>query len=289
MNASPYVIPDVATDNTNRCPLQPASPYFETPTEVADPRYSLHPDPLTETSSFPNLGALASSLQSVEQQHGRLIPHVPQIPRAVPIESPFLALAGEIRNRIYRYVLVSSQPFAVQLQFAPLDTALLRVNKQIHAEASSIFYHENAFRFPQALFVGAEILPQLEKLYRISPTRLRTMRNFVLDVPVSTFTKLSESRPFHTKAASDLRTSIGSTPQGSKQLQPTTTDGISDAREQLRASDRNADAMRMGRRHSQTRFRRAFPGVGPRYMAARKGEGGLCMGDSPPEAFGSLG
>ena len=110
----------------------------------------------------------------------------------MPIQSLFLALPGEIRNRIYRYALVTSQPFAVQLQFAPLDTALLRVNKEVYAEASSIFYHENAFRFPQALFVGAEILPQLESFYRVSPSRLRTMRNFVLDVPVSSPSKLQK-------------------------------------------------------------------------------------------------
>lgn len=171
-------------------------------TNVPNPAYSLCPHPSIETSSFPNMGALASSLHSVKQQHQLMEQHVP---RVMSNQSPILALAGEIRNRIYRYALVTSQPFTVQLQFAPLDTALLRVNKQIHAEASSIFYHENAFRFPQALFVGAEILPQLEKLYRILPTRLRTMRNFVLDFPVSGSTQLVKSRPFN------INTSIRST------------------------------------------------------------------------------
>ncbi len=224
------MIPYVSTDDKNRCPLQPGPSCFETPTEVPDSRYSFDPYPLTKTSSFPNLGALSLSLPSIEQQHERLQPHAA---REMPAQSPLLALAGELRNRIYQYALVTSQPFAVQLQFAPLDTALLRVNKQIHAEASSIFYHENTFRFSQALFVGAEILPQLEKLYHVSPTRLRTMRKFVFDVPVSNSTKHWKADHFILKPASDLRTSIGRAPEGSKQLQPTTTDGISDAREKL--------------------------------------------------------
>lgn len=102
--------------------------------------------------------------------------------------SPFLALPGEIRNRIYRLTVVTARPFAVQLQWnRPRDAALLRVNKQIFDEASGIFYAENTFRFPEALFVGAPILQQLQTLYRVPSARLRMMRSVVLDVPVSFF------------------------------------------------------------------------------------------------------
>lgn len=73
----------------------------------------------------------------------------------------------------------------MQLQWnRPRDTALLQVNKQIFDEASSIFYAENVFRFPEALFVGAPILPQLQTLYRVSRAKLKMMRNIVLEVPV---------------------------------------------------------------------------------------------------------
>ena len=98
----------------------------------------------------------------------------------------FLALPGEIRNRIYRFALVTARPFAVQLQWnRPLDTALLRVNKQIFDEASGIFYAENTFRFPEALFVEAPILQQLRTLYRVSSSLLCMMRSVILDIPVS--------------------------------------------------------------------------------------------------------
>ena len=81
--------------------------------------------------------------------------------------------------------MVTAKPFAVQLQWnRPLDTALLRINKQIFHEASSIFYAENTFRFPEALFVGAPILQQLQTLYRVSRSKLKMMRDVVLDVPV---------------------------------------------------------------------------------------------------------
>lgn len=98
---------------------------------------------------------------------------------------PFLSLPGEIRNLIYRHALVSPKTYTVKLQFFPTDTALLRVNKQIYAEASAIFYHENIFWFPQTLFVGGPILERLERVYHLPPRRLQIMRNFVIDIPVS--------------------------------------------------------------------------------------------------------
>ena len=76
----------------------------------------------------------------------------------------------------------------MQLQWdRPLDTALLRVNRQIFDEAAGIFYAENTFRFPEALFVGAPILQQLQTLYRVSRAKLKMMRSVVLDVPVCFF------------------------------------------------------------------------------------------------------
>ena len=76
----------------------------------------------------------------------------------------------------------------MQLQWnKPLDTALLRVNRQIFDEAAGIFYAENTFRFPEALFVGAPILQQLLTLYRVSRRKLGMMRSVVLDVPVCIF------------------------------------------------------------------------------------------------------
>ena len=97
---------------------------------------------------------------------------------------PFLSLPGEIRNMIYRYALVSPKTYTVKLQFPPSDTALLRVNRQIFREASSIFYHENYFRIPETLFLGGSLLERLDRVYRLPQWKLQKMRNFVIDIPV---------------------------------------------------------------------------------------------------------
>jgi len=100
-------------------------------------------------------------------------------------------LPGETRNQIYRHVLLLDRPFAIQVQPGSRETALLRVNKQIYAEASSIFYHENTFRFPRLLFVGGPILVQLVGFHNLSLISLEMMRTFVLDIPVKNFPSCS--------------------------------------------------------------------------------------------------
>ena len=95
-----------------------------------------------------------------------------------------LSLPGELRNQIYRYVLLSDRSFPVQIQFAPLHTAFLRVNKQMYFEASDIFYCENTFRFPAALFAGPPIVWQIMNFYHLPLAKLQTIRSVVLDIPV---------------------------------------------------------------------------------------------------------
>lgn len=73
----------------------------------------------------------------------------------------FLDLAGEVRNTIYRYALTASHNNPQKHVWSGLDphegqtyilaTGLLRVNRQVYREASSIFYRENGFvlvRYP---------------------------------------------------------------------------------------------------------------------------------------------
>ena len=59
--------------------------------------------------------------------------------------SPLLSkLPGELRNKIYRYVLLQE---AIEIQLAPIyeKTNLLRTCSQIRKEASAIFFSENIF------------------------------------------------------------------------------------------------------------------------------------------------
>ena len=98
--------------------------------------------------------------------------------------SPLLDLPGEIRNKIMRLCLVSDKAFTIKLRFPSFDTSLMRVNKRIYEEASSIFYHENVFRFPQTIFVATPIRDQL-RLFGLSQNNLTQMRRFILDIPIS--------------------------------------------------------------------------------------------------------
>ncbi|KAM3420865.1 hypothetical protein BST61_g4104 [Cercospora zeina] len=68
--------------------------------------------------------------------------------KAVP-QSLFFALSPELRNKIYRDVLV--QPDKIRISTAmtqpPLEPGILLVNRQIRQEARAIYYYENHFRF----------------------------------------------------------------------------------------------------------------------------------------------
>lgn len=60
--------------------------------------------------------------------------------------SPLLDLAGELRNKIWRYALVKPSSIDVAEKTSLDEPALLAVNKQIRGEGLEIYYAENAFR-----------------------------------------------------------------------------------------------------------------------------------------------
>ncbi|KAK7994345.1 hypothetical protein PG991_015933 [Apiospora marii] len=80
-------------------------------------------------------------------------------------------LPQELRDMIYRHLLLAPEPISLRLvnhfrvmpiwyegrqlySSVPIDTALLRVNKQIHAEAAAVLYSENTFRVCDTSDVG---------------------------------------------------------------------------------------------------------------------------------------
>ncbi|KAF2007703.1 hypothetical protein P154DRAFT_996 [Amniculicola lignicola CBS 123094] len=68
--------------------------------------------------------------------------------RSEPDKIGFLDLPAELRNKVYRYCLVSNQPFHFDhpSNFCR-SSALLRTCKVIHSEACSVLYGENKFVF----------------------------------------------------------------------------------------------------------------------------------------------
>ncbi|KAF2475817.1 uncharacterized protein BDR25DRAFT_339807 [Lindgomyces ingoldianus] len=73
----------------------------------------------------------------------------------------FLDIATEIRLKIYSELLVLSEPIQFVADYGPLSpplfrsrrdglyTAILRVNRIVYGEASSLLYSNNRFRFPE--------------------------------------------------------------------------------------------------------------------------------------------
>ena len=66
-------------------------------------------------------------------------------PTKMAEKSALLALPGEIRNRIYRLVLVGQEPVDVYDQGVP-EPGVLFIRKQIRNEGVRLFYTENQFR-----------------------------------------------------------------------------------------------------------------------------------------------
>jgi len=131
------------------CPLQCGAACFDSNKEYATDLV------------FNNI--LFTGVSSLSLSEGQTPLNTPTMASTASIGCPLLALPGEIRNRIYRYILIKPNPFAVKLQFSPRDTALLQVHKMVYKEASTIFYYENTFRIPESLFLGAPILQHMEK------------------------------------------------------------------------------------------------------------------------------
>ena len=60
--------------------------------------------------------------------------------------SPLLKLPGELRNRIYRFALITHDHIRLPVTTRTFpEPALLATNKEIRREASSLFYSENHF------------------------------------------------------------------------------------------------------------------------------------------------
>ncbi len=154
------------------CPLQRGAACFDSNKEWA-----------TDLGSN-NL--LFTGLSSLSLSEGQTPLNTPTMANPASIDCPLLALPGEIRNRIYRYVLIKPNPFAVKLQFSPRDTALLQVNKMVYKEASTVFYYENTFRIPESLFLGAPILQHMENFYHVPGWRLKSMKHLIIEIPVRT-------------------------------------------------------------------------------------------------------
>ena len=117
--------------------------------------------------------------------------HLPTISRTIyqptpldiasitPTEMSIVDIAREIRLQIYSELLVLSEPIVFVADYGPLSPplfrskrdglcpALLRVNKMMYSEASTLLYSNNRFRFPEvctSTVDSAHIAPFLRQI-----------------------------------------------------------------------------------------------------------------------------
>lgn len=97
----------------------------------------------------------------------------------------FLDLPGELRNEIYKHVVVKKTRVVLRFQrrLYPLDLNLLLVNKQVYTEASAICFGYNSFDITMLS------VPRLETfITKVGATNLSQIKHLEIDFPMITLT-----------------------------------------------------------------------------------------------------
>ena len=99
---------------------------------------------------------------------------------------PFLRLPRELRDSVYWHVVVKHEPLELDEPLQENETRVFRVCKQIHEEASEVYYTESCFFVPVQLFITDEPVYQMlaGPLYRLPQKRLAMITKLDVDVPV---------------------------------------------------------------------------------------------------------
>lgn len=90
------------------------------------------------------------------------------------ISTNFLSLPSELRNKIYQLVLVQQEPIVPHFDYYQRHTLtpeLLRTNKTVHREASSLLYAQNRFDF--TMFTSEHVASFLEQIGRNNANYIR--------------------------------------------------------------------------------------------------------------------
>lgn len=99
-------------------------------------------------------------------------------------DSPLLALAPELRNKIYRLVLVSDAAIDIGSESSPTPPRLLGTCRQIRHEATSIYYHENTFAATDSTSCGDNYTRAVSWFCKIGSTRCAMMADMRLHLEI---------------------------------------------------------------------------------------------------------
>lgn len=103
--------------------------------------------------------------------------------------APILKLPGELRNRIFRAVLIATEPIPMKHTTGPREPTFLAVCKQIRHEALDIWYEENDFSYEETPGTfGIFNISRLGRwLHRIGPERCAKLKKLVLTYQAPVF------------------------------------------------------------------------------------------------------
>lgn len=87
---------------------------------------------------------------------------------------PFFGFPREIRDSVYWHAVVEDEPLELDKALRETETRFFRVCRQIHEEASEVFYKESIFFILIHLFINDEPVDRMlaGSLYRLPPRRL---------------------------------------------------------------------------------------------------------------------
>lgn len=106
-------------------------------------------------------------------------------------DSPLLALAPELRNDIYRHVLVSDAAIDIGSESSATQPSILQTCRQIREEAESIYYHENIFAATASPYGMGNYLRVHGWLCKIGAARCAMMANLRLNLGPSKYNQSS--------------------------------------------------------------------------------------------------
>ena len=105
--------------------------------------------------------------------------------------TPFLASPREIRDMIYKYIVIADHPLNLTFQKTKDNDALFRVCRQVHNEATEVYYEQNHFFIPETFFRFGKPLqsvPTAKTLCGLNAARLGMVRRLDVDMPVGNYT-----------------------------------------------------------------------------------------------------
>lgn len=106
---------------------------------------------------------------------------------SITLSTPFLTSPREVRDIIYKHIVVADHAMNSVLKVHQDVTALFRLCRQVYEEATEIYYKENCLFIPETFLRFGKPLqsvPTAKLLCGLTASRLGMLRTLDVDMPV---------------------------------------------------------------------------------------------------------